>query len=119
MLNYQDMVTRIRKSTSSSASCCQSLADAARNDQDAAVMAQLFGVLSDPVRLRILSLIASESEVCSCALEEPLDRSQPTISHHTRVLADAGLISGEKRGRWMWWSVVPARLDQISRFLAI
>ena len=66
----------------------------------------IFAALGDPVRLRMLSLIAAELEVCSCALEAPLGKSQPTISHHTRILADAGLIEGEKRGRWMWWHVV-------------
>lgn len=81
-------------------------------------MAQIFGALSDPARLRMLSLIASEDEVCSCALEEPLGKSQPTISHHTRILAEAGLIAGEKRGRWMWWRVVPERLKVVARILS-
>lgn len=80
-------------------------------------MAQIFGALSDPIRLRMLSLIASDNEVCSCSLEAPLGKSQPTISHHTRILAEAGLIVGEKRGRWMWWRVVPERLDVIARVL--
>jgi ArsR family transcriptional regulator len=65
----------------------------------------------------MLSLVASEDEVCSCALEAPLGKSQPTISHHTRILAEAGLITGEKRGRWMWWSVVPERLKDVARIL--
>ncbi len=87
---------------------------------DAAVeMARLFGALSDPVRLRMLSLIASDVEVCSCALEGPLDKSQPTISHHTRILAEAGLITGDKRGRWMWWRVVPERLRDVARVLDV
>jgi ArsR family transcriptional regulator len=66
----------------------------------------------------MLSLIASEDEVCSCALEDPLGKSQPTISHHTRILAAAGLIVGEKRGRWVWWRVVPERLNNVARILA-
>jgi ArsR family transcriptional regulator len=78
----------------------------------------MFAALADPVRLRMLSLIATESEVCSCALEEPLGKSQPTISHHTRILADAGLIEGEKRGRWMWWHVVPDQLNYIAHIVA-
>jgi len=81
-------------------------------------MAQIFSALSDPVRLRMLSLIAAEVEVCSCALEEPLAKSQPTVSHHTRILCEAGLIVGEKRGRWMWWRVVPERLKVVSRILS-
>jgi ArsR family transcriptional regulator len=67
----------------------------------------------------MLSLIAAEPEVCSCALEAPLEKSQPTISHHTRILAEAGLIEGEKRGRWMWWHVVPSQLNQVARILTV
>jgi ArsR family transcriptional regulator len=73
--------------------------------------------LSDPVRLRLLSLVASEGEVCSCNLEGPLGKSQPTISHHTRVLADAGLIVGEKRGKWTWWRADPDQLVAVRRML--
>jgi ArsR family transcriptional regulator len=99
-------------------SCCGPLGSSALSEPEASGMARIFGVLSDPARLRILSLIASEAEVCSCALEGPTQKSQPTISHHTRILAEAGLITGEKRGRWMWWSVVPARLKEVSRILS-
>jgi len=77
-----------------------------------------FAALADPIRLRLLSFIAAAGEVCSCDLLVPLDRSQPTISHHTKVLADAGLITGEKRGRWVWWSVVPARVTELRDALA-
>jgi ArsR family transcriptional regulator len=87
------------------------------SEAEAAETALIFSALSDPVRLRMLSLIASEIEVCSCPLEAPLGKSQPTISHHTHILSDAGLIEGEKRGRWMWWHVVPDRLNQIARIL--
>jgi ArsR family transcriptional regulator len=82
-------------------------------------MAHLLGALADPVRLRMLSLIAAEDEVCSCSLEGPLAKSQPTISHHTRILCEAGLIVGEKRGRWMWWRAVPERLADVSRILSV
>jgi ArsR family transcriptional regulator len=99
-------------------SCCDPLADATLSDVEAVDLAQIFSALGDPARLRMLSLIASEEEVCSCALEEPLGKSQPTISHHTRILAAAGLIVGEKRGRWMWWRVVPERLNTVARILA-
>lgn len=84
---------------------------------EAARAALIFAALGDPVRLRMLSLIAAETEVCSCALESPLQKSQPTISHHTRILAAAGLIEGEKRGRWMWWHVVGNQLDGAARIL--
>jgi ArsR family transcriptional regulator len=99
--------------------CCSPLGEGALSEEEAVDLAGLFGVLSDPARLRMLSLIASADETCSCALEDPLERSQPTISHHTRVLADAGLIEGERRGRWTWWRVVPGRLEAIARILAV
>lgn len=99
-------------------SCCGPVVAGTLSEVQARDLAQIFGALSDPARLRMLSLIASTDEVCSCALEEPLARSQPTISHHTRILCEAGLITGEKRGRWMWWRVVPQRLSDVARVLS-
>ena len=90
--------------------CCASLLAAPLGEEEAAEMARVLGALADPVRLRLLSLVAVGGEVCSCDLEAPLARSQPTVSHHTKVLADAGLIVGQRRGRWMWWKVAPGRL---------
>ena len=87
--------------------CCTSVLEAPLPEAEADELAQAFAALADPIRLRLLSFIAAAGEVCSCDLLVPLDRSQPTISHHTKVLAEAGLIRGEKRGRWVWWSVVP------------
>lgn len=103
----------------SSVACCSPLSESALTDAEAREAAFIFGALADPVRLRMLSLIAAEPEVCSCALEVPLKKSQPTISHHTRILAEAGLIEGEKRGRWMWWHVVPSQLNQVARILKV
>jgi ArsR family transcriptional regulator len=82
-------------------------------------LAEVFAALSDPVRLRLLSIVAAEGEVCSCNLEEPLGKSQPTISHHTRVLADAGLIEAEKRGRWTWWHLVPEQVEGLRGVLGV
>ena len=90
--------------------CCGPLLTARFRERDAVELAHAFAALADPVRLRLLNLVASAGEVCSCDLEAPLGKSQPTISHHTKALADAGLIVGEKRGRWMWWRVVPERV---------
>jgi ArsR family transcriptional regulator len=107
---------RTAKATASSAGeplCCASLTDAPLSEAESQNLARVFAALADPVRLRLLSLVAAQEEVCSCNLEEPLGKSQPTISHHTRVLATAGLIAGEKRGKWMWWRVVPGRLDAL------
>ncbi|HEX8769541.1 MAG TPA: metalloregulator ArsR/SmtB family transcription factor, partial [Acidimicrobiales bacterium] len=94
--------------------CCPSVLSAPLGEQRAEELSAAFGVLADPVRLRLLSLLASAEagEVCVCELVEPLGRSQPTVSHHLKILADAGMISGEKRGRWVWYRVVPARLAE-------
>jgi ArsR family transcriptional regulator len=96
--------------------CCSVLSAPLTEDR-AAELARQFAALADPVRLRLLSLVASAEEVCSCELEQPLGKSQPTISHHTKALAEAGLIVGEKRGRWMWWRIVPERLDALRQAL--
>jgi ArsR family transcriptional regulator len=93
--------------------CCPPITAGPLSDVEAAELATFFAALSDPVRLRLLSIVASEGEVCSCNLEGPLGKSQPTISHHTRVLADAGLIVGERRGRWMWWRVEPETIERL------
>jgi ArsR family transcriptional regulator len=98
--------------------CCGSVLQAALTDSEAAQLARGYAALADPVRLRLLSIIATANEVCSCELEQPLERSQPTISHHTKALADAGLIVGEKRGRWMWWKVVPERIEPLREALS-
>jgi ArsR family transcriptional regulator len=98
-------------------SCCSPLTDEALEASAADSLAGVFAALGDPVRLRLLSIVASEGEVCSCNLEGPLAKSQPTISHHTKVLAEAGLIVGEKRGRWMWWRVVPEQMAALRQVL--
>ena len=98
--------------------CCPSVLAAPLDEGEAEVLAQSFAALADPVRLRLLSLVAAADEVCSCELQDPLRKSQPTISHHTKALADAGLIVGERRGRWVYWRVVPARLEALRAALA-
>jgi ArsR family transcriptional regulator len=97
--------------------CCAPITEVVLSEPDAAELSGVFAALGDPVRLRLLSIVAAEGEVCSCNLEGPLAKSQPTISHHTRVLAEAGLIEGEKRGRWTWWRVVPARMERLRDLL--
>ena len=95
-----------------SVECCSVLLEPIAEDH-AAELAKGFAALADPVRLRLFSMIASAGGACSCDLVEPIGKSQPTVSHHTKVLADAGLITGEKAGRWVNWSVVPGRLEQL------
>jgi ArsR family transcriptional regulator len=99
------------------ADCC-SVLESPIGDGQAEELAKGFAALADPVRLRLFSMIASSGGACSCDLIEPIGKSQPTVSHHTRVLADAGLITGEKAGRWVSWSIVPGRLDQLRAALA-
>ena len=90
--------------------------EAPLSEADALELAQMFAALADPVRLRLLSLIADAGEVCSCDLLEPLGKSQPTVSHHTKALADAGLI-GQKQGRWVSWRVERARMKALREAL--
>ena len=93
--------------------CCAPILAAPLSEADASELAHQFAALADPVRLRLLSYVAAAGEVCSCDLEGPLGKSQPTISHHTKALAEAGLLVGDKRGRWTWWRIVPERLDAL------
>ncbi len=88
---------------------------------DAAVLARAFAALADPARLRLLSMIAAQpgGEVCACALAEPLGKSQPTVSHHLKVLFNAGLVDRDKRGTWVWYRVVPGRLAALRDALAL
>ena len=99
--------------------CCPSVLDAPLTENQAGEVARLFAALADPVRLCLLSLVAAADEVCSCDLQAPLGKSQPTISHHTKALSEAGLIVGERRGKWVWWCVVPERLAALRAALGL
>jgi ArsR family transcriptional regulator len=100
--------------------CCPAVLSSPLSEDQATALAHDFAALADPVRLRLLSLLAAApvGEVCVCELTGPLGRSQPTVSHHLKILVDAGLIVGEKRGRWVWYRVVPGRLTQLRAILA-
>jgi ArsR family transcriptional regulator, arsenate/arsenite/antimonite-responsive transcriptional repressor len=98
--------------------CCPSVLEAPLSEDQAGEVARMFAALADPVRLRLLSLVAAADEVCSCDLQAPLGKSQPTISHHTKALAEAGLIVGQRRGKWVGWQVVPERLAALQAALA-
>jgi ArsR family transcriptional regulator len=101
--------------------CCAPLLAAPLRETEADELATAFKALADPVRLRLLSLIAAapDGTACSCDLEEPVGKSQPTVSHHLSVLADAGLITKEKLGRWVNCTVVPERLAQLREVLSV
>lgn len=93
--------------------CCEPVTEAALAADEAEQLAAWFKVLADPVRLRLLSLVATApgGEVCSCDLVEPVGRSQPTVSHHLSILADAGLVEREQRGKWAWYRARTDRLE--------
>lgn len=86
---------------------------------DAERLASVLKALADPARLRLLSLIQSapESEACVADLTSPLDLSQPTVSHHLRILTEAGLLQREKRGVWAYYSLVPSAIATIADLL--
>lgn len=96
--------------------CCEPVLTTSLSEEEAEELAAAFKVLADPVRLRLLSLVANapEGEVCACDLSQPVGRAQPTVSHHLSVLTNAGLLTREKRGRWAWFRVVPERLAVLS-----
>ena len=100
--------------------CCPSVLAAPLSETEAADLARAFAALADPVRLRLLNLLAAApaGEVCACELVTPVGRSQPTVSHHLKVLTEAGLIVGDKRGRWVWYAVVPERMAMLQAALA-
>ena len=100
--------------------CCTPMVREPLTEDDAKSLAGVFKALSDPVRLRLLSLIASfeGGEACVCDLTGPFEVSQPTISHHLRVLREAGLIDSERRGTWVYYWVIPAVLERIGGVFA-
>jgi len=95
--------------------CCPSVLAAPLDAEDAAELASGFSALSDPVRLRVLSMLAAapDGEVCVCDFVDPLGKSQPTISHHLKILSEAGLVHGDRRGKWVWYSLNRDRLAQL------
>jgi ArsR family transcriptional regulator len=88
--------------------------------EDARRKASVFKALADPNRLRLLSIVkgAGGGEACVCDLTEPLDLGQPTVSHHLKILVDAGLLHREKRGTWAYYSIVPGAIEQTAGLLA-
>ena len=101
--------------------CCAPLAREPLAAPDAAELAPAFKALGDPVRLRLLSLIASHAggEVCVCELTPRFDLTGPTISHHLKVLRSAGLIDCERRGTWVYYWIRPAMLARLAGLLAV
>jgi ArsR family transcriptional regulator len=89
------------------AQCCPSVLTSPLDAREATQLARRFTALADPVRLQLLSILANapDGEVCICDFVEPVGKSQPTVSHHMKVLSDAGLVHGERRGKWVYYSL--------------
>lgn len=99
--------------------CCPGLLTAPLDEGQSAELAKVFKALGDPVRLRLLSMIASRAggEVCVCDLTPAFDLSQPTISHHLKLLRQAGLIDCERRGTWVYYWLLPEMTDRLAGIL--
>jgi ArsR family transcriptional regulator len=91
------------------------------DEASAARLAQVFKALGDPVRLRLVSLIGARQggEICVCDLTSAFDLTQPTISHHLKVLREAGLIKSERRGTWVYYRLIPAALERMAALLSV
>jgi ArsR family transcriptional regulator, arsenate/arsenite/antimonite-responsive transcriptional repressor len=101
--------------------CCAPLSGPLLSEDEAVELSRVFKALADPVRLRLLNLIASrpEGEACVCDLTGPFELTAPTISHHLKVLRQAGLIEGERRGTWVYYRPVPDQLTRLSGLFAL
>jgi ArsR family transcriptional regulator, arsenate/arsenite/antimonite-responsive transcriptional repressor len=100
--------------------CCTPLLSEPITASQAADLARLLKALADPARLRLVSLVAAHEggEACVCELTEPLGLTQPTISHHLKILVDAGIFTRDKRGVWAYYALVPSTLDALSAVLS-
>lgn len=99
--------------------CCPGLLTSPLAEDQAVELAKVFKALGDPVRLRLLSMIASRAggEMCVCDLTPAFDLSQPTISHHLKLLREAGLIASERRGTWVYYRLLPETTDRLAGIL--
>jgi len=106
--------------TTSGVVCCAPLTREPLSAETAASLAHTLKAVADPARLRLLSLVAAHEggEACVCDLIEPVGLSQPTVSHHLKILVEAGLLTRDKRGVWAYFAVVPEALNALSAVLA-
>ncbi|CAN5517732.1 metalloregulator ArsR/SmtB family transcription factor [soil metagenome] len=101
--------------TTSNAICCPPMLGEPLDESEAIELADILKALADPARLRLISIIASspDGEACACDLHGPLERSQPTVSHHLSQLTRAGIITREQRGKWAWFRINDQRIAAI------
>jgi ArsR family transcriptional regulator len=100
--------------------CCAPVVRQVIQPDEAATLAAGFKALSDPARLQLISLVAAhaDQEACVCDLTEPVGLSQPTVSHHLKLLVEAGILSREQRGKWAYYKLVPATLNALAGLIA-
>ena len=100
--------------------CCSPLAGEPMDADTATRLAGVLKAIAEPTRLRLLSLVAAhaDGEACICDLTEPVHLSQPTVSHHMKVLVDAGLLTREQRGKWAYYRLVPGAFDALAQLLS-
>jgi ArsR family transcriptional regulator len=103
------------------AGCCAAILRSRLREEDAEELAAAFKAVADPARLRLLNFIAAQqsAEACVCHLIAPVGLSQPTVSHHLKVLTAAGLLERERRGTWIFYRLVPARVEALRQALAL
>jgi len=106
---------------SAAVACCSPVTAGVLDDDQAEVLARMFKALGDPNRVKLLSIIAAaeDKEACVCDLTEPLGLSQPTVSHHMKQLREGGFVSSERRGKWIFYSLVPDQVHAVTDALAL
>ena len=99
--------------------CCPPLVRESLSASQAADLAHVLKALADPTRLRLVSMVAAHEngEACVCELTDPLGLTQPTISHHLKILVDAGIFTRSQRGKWAYYAIVPKALDTLAAIL--
>jgi ArsR family transcriptional regulator len=100
--------------------CCSPVVREVIKPAEAETLASGFRALADPTRLRLISLVAAheDDEACVCELTDPVGLSQPTVSHHLKILVDAGILTREQRGKWAYYRLVPGTLKELATLIA-
>ena len=101
------------------ADCCSPVVGQVISRTEAETLAEALKAIADPTRLQLISLVSAhqDQEACVCDLTEPVGLSQPTVSHHLKVLVDAGILTREQRGKWAYYTLVPGTLEDLSRLI--
>lgn len=111
---YIDVCQYERVTTMTTQACCPPLHEGSLDREGAEALATRIKALSDPARLQLLSAIAAAGEACACDLTDPIGLKQPTVSHHLKLLVDAGFLTREQRGKWAYFSIVPGLLRDLA-----